>query len=271
MPLLPVIKEGDTGAIVRALQAQIDADVDGVNGPATVRKIKAFQASRGLDDDGVAGPQTLAAAGVAFGGVDLSHWQAIVDPIKVGREARFVYLKAAHGAAGVDRCWHARRRAFNDAGIPVGGYHFAVPNRDDPIVAAKHMARTIGALGDLELTPALDLEAYAKGMTPAQVCEWAYQYLSHLADAFGRAPVLYTGTAFLRYQMGYGNSRPDLAQFPLWLARYRGGAVDPGSTGIWPSWLIWQWTSGGRCQGVGGNVDCNVLLGKVADLQARRL
>lgn len=269
MALLPMIKQGDTGAIVRALQARIGADVDGVNGTDSVAKLKAFQRSRGLVDDGVAGPQTLAAAGVAFGGVDLSHWQTEVDAIKVGRDARFVYLKAAHGVGGVDKRWRARRAAFNDAGIPVGGYHFVVPNRDDPIEAAKHMARTIGALGDHELAPALDLEDYAKGMRPAQVCEWAGKYLDQLADTFGRAPVLYTGAAFLRYQMSYGKSRPDLAKFPLWLARYRPGAVDPGDTGIWPSWLIWQWTSGGRCQGVVGNVDCNVLLGTVADLQAR--
>jgi lysozyme len=271
MSLLPVIKEGDSGAIVRALQASIGADPDGRAGPKTVDKIKAFQRERGLDVDGVAGAATLAAAGVAFGGVDLSHWQTEVDPCQVGRAARFVYLKAAHGVGGVDKRWHARRRAFNDAGIPVGGYHFVVPNRDDPIAAAKHMARTIGTLGDFELAPALDLEDYAKGMTPAQVCEWAHKCLTALRDTFGRAPVLYTGAAFLRYQMGYGKTRPDLAEFPLWIARYRAGAVDPGDTGVWPSWLIWQWTSAGRVAGVAGNVDCNVLLGKVADLQARRL
>ena len=64
----PLLRRGDTGHDVRALQQQLialgyDLEADGVFGPVTRRCVKAFQRACGLTADGIVGPRTHAALG----------------------------------------------------------------------------------------------------------------------------------------------------------------------------------------------------------------
>jgi lysozyme len=108
----------------------------------------------------------------------------------------------------------------------------------------------------------LDLEDTDSPLAPSAMATWTLTWLRHVAEATGRAPILYTGVKFPIEPVG------DLAAFPLWMARYtaKDDAPDPDPTLIrpapsrepWPAWSDWQYTPVGRCPGIGGNVDRNV-------------
>ena len=59
-----VVKRGDRGAAVRAIQRQLGVTADGVFGPQTERAIKRFQRRHGLVPDGIVGPLTRGALGL---------------------------------------------------------------------------------------------------------------------------------------------------------------------------------------------------------------
>jgi len=59
-----IVKRGDRGAAVRAIQRQLRIPADGVFGPVTERALKRFQSRRDLVPDGIVGPLTRAALGL---------------------------------------------------------------------------------------------------------------------------------------------------------------------------------------------------------------
>ncbi|MGX6449716.1 peptidoglycan-binding domain-containing protein, partial [Patulibacter sp. S7RM1-6] len=59
-----LLKRGDTGARVKALQRALGVGADGTFGPATAKAVRAFQRAHGLQADGVVGPLTAARLGV---------------------------------------------------------------------------------------------------------------------------------------------------------------------------------------------------------------
>ncbi|MGB8698252.1 MAG: peptidoglycan-binding protein [Thermosynechococcaceae cyanobacterium] len=61
---ISILKFGDTGDEVKALQQALGITVDGDFGPATLAAVKAFQAAKGLSPDGIVGPSTRAALGL---------------------------------------------------------------------------------------------------------------------------------------------------------------------------------------------------------------
>jgi peptidoglycan hydrolase-like protein with peptidoglycan-binding domain len=62
-----MLRKGDRGAAVAAVQRALGIPADGVFGPQTRRAVKAFQARRGLEVDGIVGPITRAALGTGGG------------------------------------------------------------------------------------------------------------------------------------------------------------------------------------------------------------
>jgi hypothetical protein len=59
-----VVKRGDRGDAVEAVQAALGIAVDGIFGPQTERAVKRFQRRKGLTVDGVVGPETRDALGL---------------------------------------------------------------------------------------------------------------------------------------------------------------------------------------------------------------
>jgi cell wall-associated NlpC family hydrolase len=63
-----VLRRGDTGAKVEALQRALGVTADGSFGNATHRAVRAYQRAHGLEVDGVVGPRTAAALGLSISG-----------------------------------------------------------------------------------------------------------------------------------------------------------------------------------------------------------
>jgi hypothetical protein len=59
-----IVKRGDRGFAVRAIQRQLGIPADGVFGPVTERAVKRFQRRHELVPDGIVGPLTRAALGL---------------------------------------------------------------------------------------------------------------------------------------------------------------------------------------------------------------
>jgi cell wall-associated NlpC family hydrolase len=60
-----MLRKGDRGAAVAAVQRALGIPADGVFGPQTRRAVRAFQARHGLVVDGIVGPATMAALGIS--------------------------------------------------------------------------------------------------------------------------------------------------------------------------------------------------------------
>lgn len=62
-----MLRKGDRGAAVAAIQRALGIPADGVFGPQTRRAVRSFQARHGLEVDGIVGPITRAALGAGGG------------------------------------------------------------------------------------------------------------------------------------------------------------------------------------------------------------
>ena len=66
--LTRVLREGNSGNDVKAVQRIVKAKVDGEFGPATERAVKVYQKAHGLTADGVVGPATARRMGFTWAG-----------------------------------------------------------------------------------------------------------------------------------------------------------------------------------------------------------
>jgi lysozyme len=119
---------------------------------------------------------------------------------------------------------------LKEAGLLRGAYFFLrFPRNGDAVPTPEAQARTwIDTLGPLEagdLPPALDVEFPGKGRSEtglsAETClEGVLSAHALLKKAYGVPPLIYTSARVWRDDLA-NLPAPDLAESPLWLARYR--------------------------------------------------
>lgn len=166
-----------------------------------------------------------------------------------------LYIKNSESINYVNGYWLADTSGATKAGIPWGGYYFAQPRQASAVASAKFFVSHGGAGG--QLPPALDLEVNV--LSPAASTKWAYDFMVEVKALSGRTPIIYTG--------GYypWSSSQALTLWKLWVAAYPAGYTPVATacglqmprSGAWGvnGWSIWQFTSVGRVDGLGGNVD----------------
>lgn len=183
-------------------------------------------------------------------GIDVSHWQGDIDWQKVKADGiRFAIIKATEGTAFVDPNFKRNVNGARAAGVRVGAYHYAHPDKD-PIQQVEHLLRTMEGL-KLDFPPALDLEVN-HGLSKEQVTHFALRWLSGIERRIGRKPIFYSYTSFIQAYIG-----AELGSWPLWIAHYD---VDrPRENGVWESWQVFQYRSTGRVNGIAGSVDMNAM------------
>ncbi|MFC1572626.1 peptidoglycan-binding protein [Candidatus Eisenbacteria bacterium] len=59
-----VVRKGDSGAVVEAIQTKLGIEADGAFGPNTEAAVEQFQREKGLEPDGVVGPNTASVLGL---------------------------------------------------------------------------------------------------------------------------------------------------------------------------------------------------------------
>ncbi len=172
--------------------------------------------------------------------------------------ADFIVEKATEGTGYVNPDCNPSYQEAKAAGKLVGVYHYGHPE-NDPIAEAEFFVNNIkGYIGEAVL--ALDYE------TNTNVA-WAKQWLDHVTNLTGVRPLIYMSLATAN---GVDWS-PIWNDYALWVARYWDMAPDynydmsnagPLPDVNWPqAYAMWQWTSTGRLDGYGGNLDLSVFYG----------
>ena len=204
-------------------------------------------------------------------GVDVSKWQrpggvALKWDEVAASGQKFAFIKATDGVEGDQKYFLEDSIAAAKAGLYVGSYHKAHPDRsaiaqaDQYVEALQQRDEQIST--DKTLSPVLDIEL-DNGLNPTQLQKWTKDFLERVEEKTGETPMIYTYRWF--WQNPMGNST-DFTDYPLWLAAYEDSA--PTSLpGGWESMAFWQRSSTGRVDGIPTIVDEDVFNGTEAELQ----
>lgn len=195
-------------------------------------------------------------------GIDISHWNALVDANAVRANGiTYAWCKATEGTAYVDPTFVGKVGQLRAAGIKVGAYHFM--RGGDPRAQARHF-RTVAAtcLTPGSLVPMLDMEAADVRSNANEYVRAFYDELSPgIAEVYGNLDwwrnVLRPADWGNRNIIGH-------------IARYNGNPGNPGWT--YPRMAVHQHTSSGTVPGIPGNVDRNATMAGygLTDLFIRR-
>lgn len=233
------------------------------------------QEPQGSDANGSATSASSNSARTGFNmgptGVDVSKWQrpggvALKWDEVAASGQKFAFIKATDGVEGDQKYFLEDSIAAAKAGLYVGSYHKAHPDRsaiaqaDQYVEALQQRDEQVST--DKTLPPVLDIEL-DNGLNPTQLQKWTKDFLERVEEKTGETPMIYTYRWF--WQNPMGNST-DFTDYPLWLAAYEDSA--PTSLpGGWESMAFWQRSSTGRVDGIPTNVDEDVFNGTEAELQ----
>ncbi len=171
-------------------------------------------------------------------GVDTSHHQGGRPDLRAARAAglQWWYAKATEGTTFVDPTYGARVKQARKAGIPIGAYHFARPDRGD----AEEEARFFLATADVwagDMLPMLDLES-TEGLSRRALTGWTGAWVRTVVRELatrglvGR-PLIYTP---FDLDSGFGCL--------CWVARYSNDFRAPRVPKPWQRAAIWQHSNG---------------------------
>ncbi len=201
-------------------------------------------------------------------GVDVSKWQrpggVAIDWNKVVEAGeQFAFIKATDGIEGRSIYFEEDAKKALDAGLIVGSYHKAHPDRS-AVRQADDYAAALALLPQTARTlpPVLDIEL-DNGLTPAQLEAWVETFLERLEETTGEKPMIYTFRWFWQVKMANSEKFTD---YPLWLAAYQEKAPED-IIGGWDKLTFWQYANNGRVSGIPTIVDRNRFNGSEAELQ----
>ena len=199
---------------------------------------------------------------MVMNGIDISKWQSGIDLSAVN--ADFVIVKATEGIGYVDKSCDGFFQKALSLGKKIGFYHFARPTNDPVREADFFYNNCRGYFG--KGIPILDWES---GNTSNVA--WAKRWLDRVYQLSGVKPVIYMSESVVNANNW---SAVAAADYGLWVAKYRDNNPDynynmanAGShphVKWWKFYCMWQWTSTGRLDGYGHNLDCNVFYGDAA-------
>jgi len=194
--------------------------------------------------------------------VDLSHHNGAVDLQAAAADGIVgVIHKASQGTGYQDPLFAENRAKALAAGLHWGAYHFGTGG--DGVAQAEHFLDVVQPGPEVLL--ALDLEGNPQG--PSMTLDEARAFVTHVREATGRWPGLYSGH-FIKELLG-GQVDAVLANCWLWLAQYGATPVVPPT---WRYWTLWQYTDGGmgppphEVQGI-GRCDRDVFNGTRSQLE----
>lgn len=166
--------------------------------------------------------------------VDISHHNGNVNLDKAKQSGILgVIQKATQGQSSVDPTYKSNRTKATKAGLLWGAYHFGTGS--DGLKQAENFLNVVGA--DPQTLLVLDFEPNPTG--PSMSLEEARAFVTHVKEATGRFPGLYSGH-YIKQLLGTGTD-PILAGCWFWLAQYGPTAVVPPN---WQTWTLWQYTDG---------------------------
>lgn len=198
---------------------------------------------------------TTSTAVLKFEGIDVSHFQNIIDwPAVRSAGKHFAFIKVTEGVDLLDPQFSANWPGAKAAGLVRGAYHFYVPE-DDPITQAEFFITNLELTAG-DLAPALDVE-YSKEVNAETLAANIKIWLETVESAFGITPIVYTDVNFANQFLSSGFGR-----YPLWIASFEEAA--PTVEGSWVAWDFWQYSETGAVDGIDGEADLDIFQGTAA-------
>lgn len=209
-------------------------------------------------------PKPLAAT---VHGVDVSSHQRNVNWSKLSKSGvKWAYVKATEGTSYTNDYFSQQYNGSYKSGMTRGAYHFAIPNKSSGATQAKHFlghgggwskdGRTLPGVLDIEYNP---YGATCYGKSASAMVDWIKDFNRTYKARTGRAPVIYTTTAW--WSKCTDNSGSFGRTNPLWVARF---GSSPGSLPKgWGFYTFWQYTAKGPTVG-----DHNLFNGSASRLKA---
>ncbi|MFU1792283.1 glycoside hydrolase family 25 protein [Paenibacillus azoreducens] len=198
-------------------------------------------------------------------GIDVSHWQGIIDWKQVKQAGySFAFIKATEGAKLVDDRFRANAQGARSAGLLVGAYHLTRAQKPEDVkTELEHFVQTVesaGGMSSFKLPLVLDIET-KEGGSKANISAIVREWIAQFKQRTGRTLMVYTFPNFIDTSLDntFGST-------PLWYAYYNSGT--PANIGGWNSWEFIQYTNKGRVAGISGNVDLDEFKGNEAELMA---
>lgn len=186
-------------------------------------------------------------------GIDISSWQTGINLDLVPCD--FVICKATQGVGYVNPdCDRAYQQA-KKAGKCLGVYHYASGN--DAVAEAEFFLKNIqGYIGEAILV--LDWESAQNANFGKCDFTWCKTWLDYVTAKTGVKPMLYISASIIPRFNGIGD-------YGLWVAQYpnytpTGYQETPWNEGAYTC-AIRQYSSTGRLNGYGGNLDLNKFYG----------
>lgn len=192
--------------------------------------------------------------------IDVSNVNGNVDFTAIKRAGiPAAFMKATEGLSFNDGRFAGFRKAAAAAGVRIGAYHFARPDRQpySPEQEADHFCKVVGTVGRTDLRPVLDFEVNAAHLTAAEKIDWARKFNQRVKKRLGQIPIFYSYAALIHeladafpFEKPIGNG--------LWLAAYGRNDGTPYPVMTPPPWkkvVAHQFTSRGRLAGHVGTVD----------------
>jgi lysozyme len=195
-------------------------------------------------------------------GIDISHYQGVIDWQRVARErVRFVYVKASEGGDWRDGSFGANSQGAQKNAIATGAYHFFTFCAPGGAQASNFLSAAPAAA--TVLPPAVDLEYTGNcAVRPARDA-FAHELLNFLRiteEHYRTAPVLYTTQTFFDAYL-----RDDaFARYPLWIRDLTGLEALPAKRTV----LFRQFSDNGTIDGIPKLVDEDMFAGSKEEFAA---
>lgn len=194
--------------------------------------------------------------------IDVSSYQSDLDLHNVSYDGAII--KATEGLGYVNPHCDIHFQQAKSMGNKRGVYHFA-NNVNDAVAEANYFVDNIlGYVGDAILV--LD---YERGNNDPRNVGWAKTWLDQVHARTGVKPLIYMSESNVN---AVDWSPVFNADYGLWVAKYWDNSPQPNynmaDAGPEPNvnwgaagYAMWQWTSTGRLDGYGGNLDCDIFYG----------
>ncbi|SET68099.1 GH25 family lysozyme [Enterocloster lavalensis] len=176
-------------------------------------------------------------------GIDVSRWQGDVNWRQVAADDVSFVMLGTRSKGAVDPYFHKNIQEAHDAGIQVGVYIYSLAL--NPEMAVQEADFVLDLIKDYPVSypVAFDMEDSTQGvLSKEELAAIANAFCQRIKDA-GYYPIIYANENWLKNKLDMS-----LMNYPVWVARYN-------AMYTYSSPVMWQATSTGAVNGIGGNVD----------------
>ncbi len=184
--------------------------------------------------------------------IDVSKYQKDIDwKLVYNAGIKLAMIRSSYGwmdyPSQVDSKFHKNMEGAARAGVKVGVYHFSyATNINEAEQEADYCLRTIQGY-DIQLPVAYDIEEEKhENLSKEECTEIAIAFCEKIKKA-GYTPIIYSSIDFIESKF----IAKKISPYNLWIAQYAPECTYEGN------YLMWQYTTSGKIDGVEKNLDFN--------------